>query len=110
MTIFSEIGILNCACGKPLQRERFHKHRKGFSKEEKSYHQRTDFVPYCPSCDKRASDKEAFGGHSRCLYVSLSKADMQYTPDGEIIPNLAAVIAKVAENKANASFSRLKRW
>ena len=72
--------------------EHFHKHRLGLSKEEQSYHQRTDFVLYCHSCDKRTSDKEAVGDHSRCPYASLSKAHMQCVLDGGAISNREEVI------------------
>ena len=103
MTIFPEFSIQKCVCQRPFQRERFHKHHQGFCNEEQSYHRHTDFALYCPSWDKRASDKEALRDHSRYTYVSLSKAHMKFVLKDEARPNLAVVIAKAAENKAKAS-------
>jgi len=103
MTIFPTFSIYKCTCGKAFQRERFHKHRQGLPEKEGQFHQRKDFVLFCPSCNKCTRNKAEFGDHTNCPYVSLSKPNMDCVLAGKAIPNLAGVIAKAAENKAKAS-------
>ena len=103
MTIFPTFSIYKCTCGKAFQRERFHKHRQGLPEKEGQFHQRKDFILFCPSCNKCTRNKAEFGDHTDCPYVSLSKPNMDCVLAGKAIPNLAGVIAKAAENKAKAS-------
>ena len=85
--------------GRPfIQQQRFHKNRQGLQKGE---HGKTNSVLFSPSTSERQI-KETSETIPPVPYVRFKKAHMQLVLDGEPIPGLSAVVAKVLEEEAKS--------
>ena len=103
-----EKTITACSCGSPFQGERFKKHIQSM-KGHDSPHTMRKRVWFCVPCGERVEGERGEFGHAACMYVQLSKSQMQFVLDGDELTNRQELLEEARKKAEERKIERRKK-